>query len=173
MPYDSVLIPNGYEARDIRTYYYDEKRQQWQALPLTCVNETESYVESRTTHFTDMINGLLKTPENPEGNIFVPTQIKDLKAADPTAGITRMKEPEANQRGSLSLSYPISLPQGRQGLTPAVTLSYGSTVPWRLGGPRMERQHLLHQHRHSLGSSPLRPRQGERELHSGRRGAVS
>ena len=128
MPYDSVLIPNGYEARDIRTYYYDEKRQQWQALPLTCVNETESYVESRTTHFTDMINGLLKTPENPEGNIFVPTQIKDLKAADPTAGITRMKEPEANQRGSLSLSYPISLPQGRQGLTPAVTLSYGSTV---------------------------------------------
>ncbi len=128
LPYDSTLIPSGYSVRDIRTFYFDENRSKWVALPLACVNSESRIIESRTSHFTDMINALLKTPDSPEGNIFVPTQMKDLKAADPVSGVTMMGMPQANARGSLTLQYPITVPAGRQGMTPNVVLSYNSSV---------------------------------------------
>ena len=114
LPYDSTLIPFGYSVKDIRTFFYDEKKEKWVALPLACVNSEERTIESRTTHFTDMINALLKTPDNPEGNIFVPTQMQGLNATNPISGITMMEAPHANARGSLMLQYPINVPVGRQ-----------------------------------------------------------
>ena len=128
LPYDSTLIPSGYSIKDIRTFFYDEKKEKWVALPLACVNSEARTIESRTTHFTDMINALLKTPDNPEGNIFVPTQMQGLNATNPISGITMMEAPHANARGSLMLQYPINVPVGRQGMTPNVVLAYNSSI---------------------------------------------
>ena len=40
LPYDVKLIPKGYEARDIRTFYYDEDRHKWTALSTIRVDES-------------------------------------------------------------------------------------------------------------------------------------
>jgi hypothetical protein len=40
-------------------------------------------VFSRTTHFTDMINAIIKVPESPEVSAYNSTSIKGIKAPTP------------------------------------------------------------------------------------------
>ncbi|MCR4815971.1 MAG: hypothetical protein K5842_02150 [Bacteroidales bacterium] len=81
---------------------------------------------SATTHFTDFINELLKAPEMPETQAFVPTQMSGLEAANPLAGYTTIAPPEANNMGTANLTYPIQVPAGRGGMQPNVALNYNS-----------------------------------------------
>ena len=48
------------------------------------VDKKEECVVSKTTHFTDMINGVIQAPESPQTEGFAPTMMNDIKAADPT-----------------------------------------------------------------------------------------
>ncbi|WDN56123.1 SpvB/TcaC N-terminal domain-containing protein [Streptomyces clavuligerus] len=66
-------------------------------------------------------------PEGPEGTSFNPNQIKDIKAADPGAGINLVQAPTANNQGDARLSYPITVPKGRGGLQPALAVTYSSS----------------------------------------------
>jgi RHS repeat-associated protein len=124
--YDSTKIPAGYSAKDIRTYYYDEERQQWEMLELDSIDQQNAVIISKTNHFTDFINGILKTPEAPLTQAFTPTTLKDLKAADPLAGFSIMSPPTANNMGSADLSLPIEIPAGRGGMQPQLNISYSS-----------------------------------------------
>jgi hypothetical protein len=126
IPYDNSLIPEGYTADDVYTFYFDESDNKWKALERDSINNRLSLVISRTLHFTDMINGIIKVPESPETEGFAPTTIKDIKAADPSAGITLIAAPEANSIGDAELSYPFKLPEGREGRQPQLTLQYSS-----------------------------------------------
>ena len=90
VPYDSTLIPKGYTADDIHTYFYDEMKHQWTMLKSTGVDKENEVAMAETSHFTDVINGIIKVPESPETQNYVPTGIKDLKAADPSAGIQQI-----------------------------------------------------------------------------------
>ena len=74
-----------------------------------------------------MINATLTVPENPEAASFNPTQIKDIKAADPGAGINLIEPPQANNNGSANLSYPIEIPAGRNGMQPQLGVQYNSS----------------------------------------------
>ena len=126
VPYDSTLIPQGYTAEDIHTYYYDELKAQWVMLRHKALDKDRELVVAETSHFTDVINGIIKVPESPETQNYVPTGISELKAADPSAGITAVSAPTANQNGTAALSYPFELPKGRAGMQPSVGLQYSS-----------------------------------------------
>ena len=126
VPYDSALIPKGYTADDIHTYYYDELQGKWTMLRHKALDREREVVMAETSHFTDVINGIIKVPESPETQNYVPTGIAELKAADPAAGITTMNAPTPNQSGTASLGYTFELPKGRGSMQPSVGLQYGS-----------------------------------------------
>ena len=65
-------------------------------------------------------------PEGPEGTAFNPNQIKDIKAADPGAGVNLIDAPTANNSGDARLAYPLELPKGRHGLQPDLSIAYNS-----------------------------------------------
>ncbi|WP_438590480.1 SpvB/TcaC N-terminal domain-containing protein [Duncaniella muris] len=124
--YDRTRIPSGYTEDDIRTFYYDTEQEHWVALDRIAVNKELAYVESRTTHFTDMINGVIQAPESPETEGFAPTMMNDIKAADPTAKLNIITPPTANNRGSANLQYAFEMPPARNGMAPSLAISYNS-----------------------------------------------
>src|SRR5574344_1222980 len=126
VPYDSTLIPKGYTSSDIHTYYYDEMHRRWAMLQQKGIDTKNELAIAETSHFTDVINGIIKVPESPETQNYVPTGISDLKAADPSAGITQIEMPSANQNGTATLSYPFETPGGRGGIQASAGLQYSS-----------------------------------------------
>lgn len=126
LKYDRTRIPSGYTEDDIRTYYFDPDRKCWVALPRVEVDKQSACVVSKTTHFTDMINGVIVAPESPETDAFTPTMMNDIKAADPTSKINIIMPPTANNRGSANLTYPFEMPPARNGMQPQLALSYNS-----------------------------------------------
>lgn len=124
--YDRAKIPSGYTEDDVKTYYFDNNTKHWEALERDSVDKQLCMVVSKTTHFTDMINGVIKTPESPETQGFTPTMMNDIKAADPTSGIQLIAPPTANNSGSANLSYKIEVPPARNGMSPDLTIQYNS-----------------------------------------------
>lgn len=81
-------------------------------------------------------------PEGPEGTSFNPNEIKDIKAADPGAGVNLIEAPTANSTGDARLAYPLEVPKGRGGLQPELSIAYNSSggngwtgVGWDLSTP--------------------------------------
>ena len=126
MRYDSTALPHGYTADDIYTFFYNEDTRMWQKVERDSVDTQHQIVYSRTNHFTDYINGVLKVPESSDVTTYTPTSIKDLKAADPLEGITMIAPPEANNMGTANLSYPLTIPAGRHGMQPQLSVNYNS-----------------------------------------------
>jgi len=124
--FDSELIPAGYTAADIRTYYFDEVKRKWTQIPKKALCHTGNCLTSTTDHFTDFINGIIKIPESPETNGYTPTIIKDLKAANPSANIQQMEVPKPNNQGTVNLSMSIKIPAGRNGMQPQIALTYNN-----------------------------------------------
>ena len=124
--YDRTRIPSGYTEDDINTYYFDKNTKHWVALERVRVDKKETCVVSRTTHFTDMINGVIKAPESPQTDGFTPTMMNDIKAADPTAKINLITPPTANNRGSANLQYDFEMPPARNGMAPSLGIQYSS-----------------------------------------------
>jgi RHS repeat-associated protein len=128
LPYDPDLLPEGVLPEEIRTYYFDEAQDRWIALPRRQVVRSTQRVVSETTHFTFMINAVLVLPDHPGPTSFNPNSIKDLKAADPSAGIDLIEPPTGNSQGTARVSFPIRLPKARGGYQPSIGLSYDSAA---------------------------------------------
>jgi RHS repeat-associated protein len=126
LPFDAAFVPQGHVENDIKTYYFDTQAGHWVPLDRVLVDGGKKRITSLTNHFTDMINATLTVPDHPEAVSFNPTQLKDIKAADPGAGINLIEPPQANNNGDARLSYPIEIPQGRQGMQPQLAISYNS-----------------------------------------------
>ncbi|TMQ18619.1 MAG: hypothetical protein E6J90_19735 [Deltaproteobacteria bacterium] len=127
VPFDPTLLPPGYVADDIQTYYFDTETQHWRRLARTRVDDKQRIVHSASDHFTTMIDAVVVAPEHPELHQFNPNALSGIKAADPGAGVRLIEPPTPSARGGAALSYPFDLPPGRHGLTPALGLSYDSS----------------------------------------------
>ena len=126
MTYDPERLPEGYTPDDIYTSFYDTATLAWVRLERVEVDTVNHEIVSLTTHFTDFINELLKAPEMPETQAFVPTAMNDLEAVSPMDGLTTIQPPTANNNGTANVSYPIVIPAGRGGMQPNLALNYSS-----------------------------------------------
>ncbi len=126
IPYDTLKIPDGYRESDIATYFYNEKTKRWQELKKERIDKGKSLAYASTSHFTDVVNAILKVPESPETGALTPTFISDYEPANPAAGIYTMEAPTPNANGTANMSYVFNLPQGRAGMTPSLALQYSS-----------------------------------------------
>jgi RHS repeat-associated protein len=124
--YDEELIPAGYTTDDIMTWFYDVEAKHWTSLKKVLVDTISKRIISATTHFTDMINGIILIPGSPATDNSMPNDIKNIKAANPSTEIMAMKVPSASNLGSANISYPIKIPAGRQGMQPELFISYSS-----------------------------------------------
>lgn len=127
IPFDATKIPDGYTEKDIRTYYFDEQTHHWVAINSDTLLASTSEIVSRVAHFTDYINAIVKVPESPEAEAYNSTSMKGIKAANPNASINLINPPQANNTGSASLSYPINIPAGRNGIQPQLAIGYNSS----------------------------------------------
>lgn len=128
LKYDRTKIPSGYTEEDIRTFYFDNDSRKWIALERIDIDKVNMCIVSQTTHFTDMINGVIQAPESPETEGFTPTMMNDIKIANPASGLNIISPPTANNRGSANLSFPIETPPARNGMNPNLVISYNSDV---------------------------------------------
>jgi RHS repeat-associated protein len=145
LPYQPSLVPKGYVADDIQTFFYNETEKRWEPLTRAQVKHDREVVESLTDHFTVMINAIVTAPEHPQAASFDPNRLKGIKAANPTAGIQLVAPPEPNSRGDANVSYPLELPPGRLGVQPSFALSYSSArgngwvgLGWDIGTSTIE-----------------------------------
>jgi RHS repeat-associated protein len=126
LDYDDTKVPAGYTPKDVRTYYFDEKKGHWIALSMDSVVVSKGKAYARTGHFTDMINAVIKVPESPEVEAYNSTSMKGIKAADPSKEVNLISPPEASSKGNASISYPIDVPAGRAGMQPQLSIGYNS-----------------------------------------------
>lgn len=145
LPYNKSLLPADKTEQDIKTYYFDEEIGRWVVLERVTLDTEKQEIVSHTDHFTDMINAVVTVPESPQSVSFNPTQIKDIKAADPGAGINLIEVPQANNMGDMRLSYPLEIPPGRVGMQPQLGVSYSSAggngwmdLNWSLSIPSVD-----------------------------------
>src|SRR5690554_2356202 len=129
LKYDPEEIPEGYSSKDIRTFIYDKNSRRWKSLPVEAVDLEANTVTSLISDpggETDYINGIIKVPEHPETAGFAPTTLTDIEFANPAAGIVSIAPPSPNNTGSVTTSFPIKLPPGRNGLQPSLEVVYNS-----------------------------------------------
>src|SRR5690606_1065527 len=113
LKYDETKIPDGYSAKDVRTFSYNKENREWNALPVDSLDYENNTVITTYNGDTDYINGVIKVPEMPETSSFTPTTITDMEYANPAAGIVSIATPSPNFNGSATTSFPIKLPSGR------------------------------------------------------------
>ncbi len=126
LAYDRSKLPSGYTEQDIRTYYFDLQTKHWVALERDSVDTKNQVIISRTTHFTDMINGVIQAPESPETSGFTPTTLSDIKVADPQSKVNQVSAPQSNNRGTASTGYSFEMPPARNGMSPSLGIQYNS-----------------------------------------------
>ncbi|ACY15442.1 SpvB/TcaC N-terminal domain-containing protein [Haliangium ochraceum] len=145
LPYQPSLLPSGYVAEDIQTFYYNETEKRWEPLARAKVERGRQVVESLTDHFTTMINAVVVAPESPQIASFDPNRLKGIEAASPAARVGLIEPPQVNARGDATMQYPLDIPAGRRGVQPSLGLSYSSArgngwlgVGWDLGTSAIE-----------------------------------
>ena len=124
--FDKSLLPSGYDANDVKILYFDMDQRRWLSVPTDTIMTDQSKVVGLTDHFTDYIAGIIQSPESPETSSFTPTSISDIQVANPTANIMQVQPPTANQKGDGTLDFPITIPPGRNGLQPNLSVSYNN-----------------------------------------------
>lgn len=126
LKYQPSKLPPGFSEDDIKTFYFDDQAGKWKELERKAIDKGKNEVVALTDHFTDMINAVIQVPDSPQNTQFNPTQIKDIKAADPGAKVNLIEPPQANNMGDARLSYPIEVPPGRRGMQPQLAVQYSS-----------------------------------------------
>ena len=127
LAYDPTLIPPGFTADDIKTYYYNEQAGRWLALERVAVDAGAREIVSLTDHFTDMISAILPEPDDVAPLDNDPNQLRDVPTAKADDRINLIEAPEVNNQGDATLTYPLELPAGRLGMQPDLSLQYNSS----------------------------------------------
>lgn len=126
IPYDPEVADTEAKRVKLAAYFYDDEKKAWTRLDRVGLNEDKKVIECVATHFTDFITATLKLPDSPKPLGFNPTAIKDIKAADPSAGVPSPEGLTALQSGAAAFQLKLRLPEGRAGLAPQLALGYNS-----------------------------------------------
>ena len=126
LPYDKDKIDGEEELSTLYTYFYNEEVKRWERLNRVYIDREEGEITSLTTHFTDLINSTLKLPESPKPLSYNPNSIKDIKAANPASNIPELQGLDGGAFGSASFSLPLTVPPGRNGMAPKLSIDYNS-----------------------------------------------
>lgn len=126
IPYDTLLFPTGYDIKDISSFFFNDLTKNWEKVEIDSIDIARSLIRVKTKYLSDFINGIIQVPEAPATSAFTPTMMSDIKAANPATGINIMPLPSVSNSGSASISYPINVPPGRNGLQPNLSLNYNS-----------------------------------------------
>jgi len=144
LSFDTKKIPSGFSAKDIHTFAYDAEKRTWTMLRVDSLDFANQRVISKYQGATDYVNGIIKVPEMAETANYTPTTIKDMKYADPAAGVVSVAPPTISNNGVASTRFPIKLPVGRNGMTPQLSVEYNSEngngwmgLGWNLQLPAM------------------------------------
>src|SRR5262245_5114143 len=127
LPYDPASLPEGQSDAGVNILWFDTAGKRWTPLQRVAIDRRNQTITARTDHFTDFITGVVVTPDHPQVQGFVPTQLSNLKAADPGAKINLIDAPQVNSSGDARFSYPIELPPGRNGHQPSLAIGYDSS----------------------------------------------
>lgn len=125
IPYDEKKL-GARSSKEIKAFYFDYAAKKWKVDPTGKVDAENKVITVEGDGDTDYINGVISVPESSQLELFAPTSISGLKAADPTAGLQLMGVPTATQKGDASADYPIRVPSGIGGLQPALSIGYSS-----------------------------------------------
>ncbi|MFH4967517.1 SpvB/TcaC N-terminal domain-containing protein [Gaetbulibacter sp. M240] len=126
LEYQKEKIPDGYTENDIRTFYFNNELKKWMVLRKVRLDKENQQIISEINQFTDLINGVLMVPNAPETLGFIPTTMQNMKVANPSVGVNTIEPPQSNSMGTATLSYPIEIPAGRQGIQPEINIQYNS-----------------------------------------------
>lgn len=113
--------------RQSKVMYFSKESKSWKEAHVSNIDQVGYMLRAEVPGGTDYFAALIKTPDMPEASAFMPTSISDLEPANPATGITMIQPPTVNQQGDASISYPLAIPAGRQGMTPQLALSYNSS----------------------------------------------
>ncbi|KAB2805371.1 SpvB/TcaC N-terminal domain-containing protein [Phaeocystidibacter luteus] len=123
---DASKVRSQSEMNEVQVFYFDDLSKSWKSAHVMKVDHANLRVEAMVPGETDYFAGLIQTPEMPEAGAFVPTNISDIEPANPATGMRLIQAPTANRQGSANISYPLWVPQGRNGMTPQLALNYSS-----------------------------------------------
>jgi hypothetical protein len=144
LPFGRGRLSAGTTDADIKPFYYDVGGRRWREVTRVATGANDR-IAAATNHFTDYITATITAPDSPQSTAFDANTIQGLQAANPAAGVQMIAPPTPNASGSANLSFPIVVPPGRQGMQPAIALSYDSSrgngplgVGWDVGVSRVE-----------------------------------
>jgi RHS repeat-associated protein len=124
--FESSRMPAWASMNDLRAMAYHKDEKAWKDALIVAVDQEQSTLTIEGDQFSDFVAGVIQSPEHPTAKGFAQTEIKDFQAVAPNAGITSVAAPQANNRGSAEISYPLTIPRGRAGMEPSAQLSYSS-----------------------------------------------
>ena len=115
-----------FDKQELQLFYFNTEKKKWDVAQRISYDEKSGMLEAAAPGNSDYFTGLIKTPEMPEASAFAPTAISDIKAADPSAGMTLIAPPDVSRTGEAGISYPLTIPGGRNGMQPQLALNYSS-----------------------------------------------
>ena len=126
LPYSAELNSKPQSLDELYTYFYDTEAKSWVKLERLEVDREGCRVRSLSSHFTDMINATLTLPEAASPVDVNLNSIKNLEAAKPDSHLIKFNPPKAGNTGDASFSLELSVPAGRRGMQPQVSVGYSS-----------------------------------------------
>ncbi len=140
--FDRRKMVSASDAMQLQVFYFSKEERNWKSVVPLHIDMQRAMLQAEVPGNTDYFSGLIKSPEMPEASAFAPTAITDIKAADPSAGMSLMQPPSISQTGEAAISYPLNIPAGRQGMQPSLALTYSSDagsgwlgVGWNISVP--------------------------------------
>jgi RHS repeat-associated protein len=111
---------------NLRLFYFDFEAKEWKENNVGKLDFAKAEAVAMMPGGTDYFAGIIKSPEMPEANAFMPTALSNMQAASPAEGMTIIQSPSISQSGAASVSYPLNIPPGRNGLAPSLAVTYSS-----------------------------------------------
>ena len=87
VPYDRFRFPSGMSEEDLGVFFFDEAVGKYHQVQTIKGSASAHTLTAASTHFTDFIAATIATPDHPAADSFNPNLIKDVKSADPAAGV--------------------------------------------------------------------------------------